>query len=149
MERKEFIKALSGGLGFTCVACMMAACSKEEVTTPNNPGGGTGGGGNTGGGVLITLNLSSELLNIGDYASNNEVIVVRLATGNLAASFVAFTNSCPHAGAQLTFVKSSNAFNCSAHGSNFNSNGTLKNGPATSGLLPKTVMISGTTLTVK
>ena len=148
MERKEFIKALSGGLGFTCVACMMAACSKDETTTPSNPVGGTGGGGNAGG-ALITLNLSSELINIGDYASNNDVIVVRLATGNLAASFVAFTNSCPHAGAQLTFVKSSNAFNCSAHGSNFNSNGTLKNGPATSGLLPKTVMISGTTLTVK
>ena len=148
MERKEFIKTLSGGLGFTCVACMMAACSKEETSTPSNPGGGTGGGGNTSG-VLITLNLASELLNVGDYASNNEVIVVRLATGNVMASFVAFTNSCPHAGAQLTFVKSSSSFNCSAHGSNFNSNGTLKNGPAASGLVSKTVTISGTTLTVK
>jgi cytochrome b6-f complex iron-sulfur subunit len=151
MERKEFLNKITGGLAITCVACMMEACSKDSNTSGGgNTGGGNTGGGNTGGNTpILTVNLNSQLLNVGDFISESGAIVVRIAAGNAVASFMAFSNACPHAGYAVTYVKSNNTFNCALHGSNFNGDGTLRNGPATTGLGKKTVEISGTTLTVK
>ena len=150
MERKEFLSKISGGLAFTCVACMMAACSKDENTgTGNNNGGGgnTGGGGT--GNTLLTINLTTQLLAVNDFVSDQGIIVVRKASGNAVSSFVAFVNACPHQGVAVTFRKGSNDFYCSAHGSTFSISGAVTVSPATSGLSARTVEISGTTLTVK
>lgn len=151
MERKEFIHKITGGLALTCVACMMEACSKDSATSGSNTSGNNNtGGGNTGGNTaLITVNLNTQLLNVGDFISDNGAIVVRIAAGNGVTSFTAFSNACPHAGYAVTYVKSNNTFNCALHGSNFNGDGSLKNGPATTGLGKKTVEVNGTTLTVK
>jgi len=151
MERKEFLNKLTGGIAFTCVACMMEACSKDSASAGGSNSGGTapGGGGTGGNTVLLTVNLNTQLLNVGDFISDNGVIVVRIAAGNSVTSFTALTNACPHAGYAVTYVKTSNTFNCALHGSNFNGDGSLKNGPANTGLTKKTVEISGTTLTVK
>jgi cytochrome b6-f complex iron-sulfur subunit len=153
MERKEFLNKISGGLAFTCVACMMAACSKDENTgTGNN----TGGGGNTGGGTgntLLTINLATQLLAINDFVSDKGIIIVRKAAGNVVSSFAAFVNACPHQGVAVTFRKPSNDFYCSpqngGHGSTFSITGAVTNSPATSGLSARTIEISGTTLSVK
>ena len=153
MERKEFLNKISGGLAFTCVACMMAACSKDDNTgTGNNTGGGNTGGGNTGGGTgstLLTINLTTQLLSIDDFISDKGIIVVRKVAGNAVSSFVAFVNACPHQGVAVDFVKAKNHFYCSAHGSTFSITGAVIAAPATSGLSPRTIEISGTTLTVK
>jgi len=110
MERKEFFNKISGGLAFTCVACMMAACSKEGTTgTGNNTGGGNTGGGGTGS-TLLTINLTSQLLAIDDFVSDKGIIVVRKAAGNAVSSFVAFVSACPHQGVAVTFRKGSNDF---------------------------------------
>lgn len=143
MERKEFINKITGGLTLTCIACMMQACSKDDTTSNGN----SNGGGNTS--ASVTVNLSTELLAIGDFISRMGIIVVRIANGNEASSFTAFSNVCPHAGATVTFVKNSNSFNCSAHNSNFSISGSVTSGPAASGLVKKTIEVSGTTLTVK
>lgn len=148
MERKEFINKITGGLALTCVACMMEACSKDSNTSGGNTGGNPGAG-NPPGTILLTINLNNQLLNVGDFISDGGVIVVRIAAGNAIASFSAFSNACPHAGYAVTYVKSNNTFNCALHGSNFNGDGTLRNGPATTGLGKRTVEISGSTLTVK
>jgi Rieske Fe-S protein len=151
MERKEFLNKISGGLAFTCVACMMAACSKDDTTTGsgNNPGGGgnTGGGGT--GSTLLTINLTTQLLAVNDFVSDKGIIIVRKAAGNVVSSFAAFVNACPHQGVAVTFRKGSNDFYCSAHGSTFSITGAVTVAPATSGLSARTVEISGTTLTVK
>jgi Rieske Fe-S protein len=146
MDRKEFLHSLTGGLAFTCVACMMEACSKD-TTTP-------GGGGNnnpppSGNTVLLTVNLSSQLLSVNDFVAGNGVIVVRTATGNVASSFAAFSSVCPHAGGTVEFRPQSMSFNCPLHNSNFSISGAVTGGPAATGLTKKTVEISGTTLTVK
>lgn len=138
MERKEFLGKLGGGIGLTCVACMMNACSKEDTTTPTTPTTP----------ALLTVNLSTQITGVGDYVSDKGIIVVRTATGNVAASFIAFNNECPHRGNTVTFVKTNSTFNCSLHGSNFNADGTLKNGPATTGLIKKNLQVTGTTLSV-
>lgn len=149
MERKEFLNKISGGLAFTCVACMMAACSKDDTTgTGNNTGGSNTGGGSTGN-TLLTVNLTTQLLSIDDFISDKGIIVVRKAAGNAVSSFVAFVNACPHQGVAVSFRKSNNDFYCSAHGSTFSITGAVTASPATSGLSARTVEISGTTLTVK
>jgi len=71
MERKDFLNKLTGGLALTCVACMMEACSKDNEGSDNNPGT-----------ALLTLNLNSQLLAVGDYISENGVVIARLASGN-------------------------------------------------------------------
>lgn len=144
MERKDFINTLTGGLAFTCVACMMQACSKED--SPSS-GGNNSGGGNTA--ILLTVNLSTELLSVGDVISKSGIILVRVAATNDLASFTAFSSACPHAGATVTYVQNTNTFNCSAHQSNFSISGARTSGPANSGLVKKMIAISGTTLTVK
>lgn len=148
MDRKTFINQMTGGLALTCVACMMQACSKEDTPpTGNNPGGNTNP--TPGTGIILTINLSTQLLAVNDFIVDKGVIVVRTATGNVPTSFVAFYSACPHAGATITFVKNSSFFNCPAHGSNFSIDGNVVNGPATIALQKKTVEISGTTLNVK
>lgn len=142
MERKEFLNKLSGGLAVTCVACMMAACSKDETsTTPTTPPAT--------GAILLTINLTTQLLAVGDFVSDQGIIVVRKATGNTVSSFVALVNACPHQGQAVTFRKASNDFFCSRHGSTFSITGSVITAPATSGLTARTVDISGTTLNVR
>jgi Rieske Fe-S protein len=151
MDRKSFINQLTGGLTLTCISCMMQACSKEDGTTPSNNTGNSNNNNNSNSGsnVILTVNLSSQLLAINDFVLDKGVVVVRTASGNVATSFVAFSSACPHAGATINFVKSSSTFNCSAHGSNFSIDGSVKNGPASSALQKKTVEIDGTNLNVK
>lgn len=156
MDRKSFINQITGGLTLTCISCMMQACSKEDATTPTNNNTGNNNNNNTnnnnsnsGSNVILTINLSSQLLAINDFVLDKGVVVVRTASGNVATSFVAFSSACPHAGATINFVKSSSTFNCSAHGSNFSIDGSVTNGPASSGLQKKTVEIDGTNLNVK
>ena len=147
MERKDFLNKISGGIALTCVTCMMAACSKDSTTT-NTSSNNNNQGNNTSN--LLTVNLASELLAINDFISSNGVIVVRIASENVVASFAAFSSACTHEGATVAFDKQTSIFTCPRHGAVFNINGTVKPGwPASSPLKSKTVSISGTTLTVK
>lgn len=153
MNRKTFINNITGGLTLTCINCMMQACSKEDGTpaSNNNSNTNTNPPANTTptSNVILTINLTSQLTNVNDFVLENGVVVVRTAAGNVTTSFVAFSSACPHAGATINFVKSSNSFNCSAHGSNFSINGSVVNGPASSSLEKKTIEIVGNNLNVK
>jgi cytochrome b6-f complex iron-sulfur subunit len=148
MERKEFLGKIGGSIAFTCVACMMAACSKDETTTggstlpPPNPGGNSST-------VILAINLATQILQVNEFVADKGVIVIRTATGNTAASFSAFSSVCPHAGSTVTYNKNNTSFNCSAHGSNFSSTGAVTQGPASSGLTKMTIEISGSTLNIK
>ena len=121
--------------------------SKEEANSPSNNNNNTNPPPGTS--ALLTVNLANQLLEVNDFILNNGVIVVRTSSGNLGSNFVAFSSSCPHAGANVTFIKNSNSFNCSAHGSNFSITGSVINGPASSALEKKTIEIVGSTLSVK
>lgn len=136
MDRKNFLNKLSGGLAITCVSCMMAACSKEE----DNGGGGTT--------PTLSIDLSSQLTNVGDFVAASGLIVVRLAAGNQSSSFKAFSNVCPHEAGTISYNKATTVFTCAKHGATFNQSGAVTTGPATSGMSTKTVTVTGTTLTV-
>ncbi len=136
MDRKNFLNKLSGGLALTCVSCMMAACSKEEDN---------GGDGNT---QTLTIDLNTQLGAVGDFVAASGIIVVRLAAGNQASSFKAFSNVCPHEAGTISYNKTTTVFTCAKHGATFNQNGAVTSGPATSGMSTKVVTVTGNTLTV-
>jgi cytochrome b6-f complex iron-sulfur subunit len=137
MDRKNFLNKFTGGLALTCVSCMMAACEKEG-TTPD-------GGGTT---AELTIDLSSQLTNVGDFVAASGIVVVRLAAGNETTSFRAFSDVCPHEGGKVSYNKSTTGFTCALHGATFNQSGGVTGGPATRGLKTKSITITGTKLAV-
>jgi len=142
MQRKEFLDKLSGGLAFTCVSCMMAACSKDSNTSGDNSN-------NPGDTILLNIDLSTQLLAVKDFISSKGIIVVRIADGNLAGSFVAFFNACTHKGAAVEYDDNTNGFICPLHGATYSISGAVTGAPALAPLTARTVAVSGSTLTVK
>jgi cytochrome b6-f complex iron-sulfur subunit len=144
MKRNEFLTTLTGSFSAVCLACMTSACSEDEMgapktaTTPAGPATSS-----------ATINLETELKAVNNFIAKNGFIVIRTATGNTAASFVAFSSVCPHAGATVEYKESSSSFLCAAHGSTFSSSGALTQGPAAVGLTKFDVEITGLTLRVK
>ena len=142
MKRKEFLSTLTGSFSVACVACLAQACSKDEnrapapVNTPSTPSG-------------LTLTLVADLRAGNNYGARNGFIVSRTAPGNTAASFVAYSAVCPHAGSTVEYNASTSSFLCPAHGSTFSSTGALIQGPASSGLAKLAIEITGSTLKVK
>ncbi len=136
MDRKNFLNSITGGLALTCVSCMMAACSKEEDngSTNNRP--------------MFSIDLSTQLGNVGDFLDVSGVIVLRLAAGNQSSSFKAFSNVCPHQAGIISYNKATTVFTCGKHGATFNQAGIVTAGLATSNMSTKTVTVTGTTLTV-
>ncbi len=143
MERRDFLSGLSATI---CIACAagLAACSKGD----SGYSGGGGGGGNT----RLTVDLSSQLPNVGSFIISGGVIIIRLAATNVPASFSALSSTCTHQGCTVaTFNTSTQKIECNApcgHGSRYNTDGSVSNGPATGALTKYTIAINGSTLTV-
>lgn len=146
MKRAKFLTTVTGGLATVCVSCLAAACSKDAAPSPSAAASTpiTSPGSNA-----FTVKLDSELKAVNDFISKSGIILIRLATGNVASSFLAVSSVCPHAGATVEYNNTKSSFLCAAHGSTFGSDGSLVLGPATKGLTKLLVEITGTTLTVK
>jgi cytochrome b6-f complex iron-sulfur subunit len=142
MERREFVNNLGMVLALAC-AGGLSACSKNSADAPDPDGGG---------GALFTVNLGTDLQTIGSAKVGGGVIVIRVADGNTASSFVALTSRCTHEGCTVSgFNSSTNLIECNApcgHGSRYTTTGAVNTGPATAALTKKTVAVNGTTLTV-
>ena len=149
MKRTKFLETVTGGLAAVCVSCLAAACAKDEAPTPN--AGSTPGTnpGQSAGSNAFTVKLDSEIKAINDFISKNGIILIRIAAGNVASSFLAVSSVCPHAGSTVEYNNTKSSFLCAAHGSTFGSDGSLVSGPAAKGLTKLVVEIAGTTLTVK
>jgi cytochrome b6-f complex iron-sulfur subunit len=135
MQRREFLGTLTGPVVAACAVCM-GACSKN--------GGGSNGAVN----ANFTIDLSSNLTTVGSSSVQNGVIVVRLAPGNLPASFTAVQVACTHEGTFINYNANGNNFVCPNHGSTFTTVGAVTLGPASSSLKQYNVVISGSTMTV-
>lgn len=142
MKRNEFLTTLTGSFSVACLACLAQACSKDEngAPAPINSVGSTSGSG---------INLDTELKSVNSFVAKSGFIVIRTATGNTAASFVAYSAVCPHAGATVEYNATTSSFLCSAHGSTFSATGALIQGPATRGLTKLEIEITGSTLKIK
>jgi cytochrome b6-f complex iron-sulfur subunit len=136
MDRKEFLSTL--GLGAAALACSycLSGCKPLDnpITAPTN--------------VDFTLDLTNSsnasLNKNGGYVYQDGVIVARTSSG----SYVAVSQTCTHAGGTVEYMASTNRFYCPNHGSNFATDGSVVNGPASSPLARYTTVLTGTSLRV-
>src|ERR1700749_4781237 len=93
MERQEFLSKLGLGLMIACTGCGLASCGSKggEPAPPKQSGN------------LFTIDLSSQLTNVGDSTVQQGVIVVRLAAGNTSDSFTAVQVACTHRGTSIGY----------------------------------------------
>lgn len=147
MERRDFLSNMGITLAIACTAGLAACGGKGDDPAPIPPGGGGGGGGAD----KLTVNLATQIPNVNDYIISGGVVLIRLAAGNVPASFSAVTSTCTHMGCTLSGFNGGKIECLSAcgHGSKYNPDGSVSNGPTTTALAKYTVTISGTTLTVK
>ncbi len=147
MERRDFLSGVSATLAVICVGGLAACGGKGDDPGPANPPGGGGGGG---GNPKLTVNLANELTTIGSFTISSGVVLIRLAAGNVPASFAALTSTCTHMGCTLSTVTAGKIVcgSTCGHGSQFNTDGSVSQGPATTALAKYTVAINGNTLTV-
>jgi cytochrome b6-f complex iron-sulfur subunit len=137
MERRDFIqKSIILTCGIAGVSAFLEACQKSN-TTPTAPS------------ANFTIDISSSQYsalqkNGGSvYYSASNIIIARDNAGN----FIALYDVCPHAGCAVQFDGASK-FPCPCHGSLFDENGNVLQGPATSGLKKYSTSLSGTQLHV-
>lgn len=151
MERKEFLNLVGISVGAVILQNCMSGCSKASdpapavippatPTTPTTGGGTTTVSGLSGnnsiakGTIDFTLDITDK--NFSDLATNGkalvsgDIIVARTKTGD----FLALAKACTHQGTTVDFVPDKTSFNCSNHGSNFDSAGNVTNGPAKAAL---------------
>lgn len=141
MERRKFINDLGQATAAFCAAACFAGCSKSD---DNNAGPGNPGGGN----ARLTANLSSELSAVGNSKISGSVIVVRTTTGNVAGSFVALSLICTHQGCTIDYDGVATGFKCPCHGSQYNIQGAVTQGPALQALTKYNITVSNNILTV-
>ncbi len=164
INRGEFLRSLGMSsaalMAFYCMGTGLTACSKSgddpaptPTPTPTPTGNGlTGNADASAGAINFTLDLTnstySSLKTAGNFAKIGSVLVANTSGGK----FVTIQRLCTHQAQDLVaYSLNANNFVCSAHGSVFNVDGTVKTGPANSAmkLYSSTLSADGNTLTVK
>jgi Rieske Fe-S protein len=132
------------GVAATLAGCGSGSSSSDTGTTGGGATPTTGtttGGGGGGGSAIKTADIP---VGGGKVYDDQKVVVTQPAAGQ----FKAFTAVCTHAGCIVNEV-SDNTIHCPCHGSSYSAtDGSVKGGPAPKALAPKTVSVSGDTITV-
>jgi Rieske Fe-S protein len=140
MKRREALHriVLAGGT-VLFVAPSLISCSEDGEVDP---------GGNNGNNDL-TINMDDSaytaLKNAGGSVIVSGIIIAN--TGN--DDFVALSSICTHNACTVGYSVQSNNFPCPCHGSVFNADGSVAEGPATQPLKKYDVTREGNVLTIK
>jgi cytochrome b6-f complex iron-sulfur subunit len=133
MERSEFLKYMGTGTLLVCAGCNLSSCGSDDDPVPA---------------VDFTLDLSlpanSALLAVGGSLSKEGVIVAKVSS----AEFTAVSQACTHQGTNVNYRSTPQDFLCPNHGSVFDKNGAVKNGPATKALAKYNTELTGNNLRV-
>ncbi len=153
VSRKDFLRtagsvALFAALGISFSSCSSpTAAETDPAPTPPPPSGSNGItiSGNT---ITVNLNTSTTegLKNSGGWLLVNaaQVIVVNVDGSTIRA----FSSVCTHQGCSTNWAFSSGLFECTCHGSRFNTSGQVVRGPAASNLPEYSVNRNGDTVTI-
>ena len=165
MERKQFLSLVGVSVGAVILQHCLSGCKGASDPTPATTGGTTTGGNTTGTGTTtagltgnnslgsgkidFTLDLTNasfaDLKTNGKALVTGDVIVAKTKDGN----YIAVAKKCTHEGTTVEFEPNDNRFHCSNHGSNFDLNGQVVNGPATSPLTQYNAAFDATKNTLK
>lgn len=122
---------------FIAGVCAVVALSGSELTAAAN----TAVKKLPGGRLSVNLKAVPALAKIGGAVRVGSVKGVPVAIARTGTSkYIAFNLLCPHQG--VTVTQNSNGWVCNAHGSEFEADGDLVIGPATSGLTRVPMKIS-------
>jgi len=130
MHRKQFLV----GMGFSLGAAILTACTtygkKPEApqATTAPPAGDA---------PADTIAKTSDVP-VGSGVIVGEIVITQPSAGE----FKGFSAICTHAGCTVAEV-AGGTINCPCHGSKFNLDGSVANGPATRPLAPETVTVQG------
>ena len=141
MKRYEFLTVLGVSAGTVIFAPFLASCSKDITATSDPIPSGASGVDFT---LDLTLAANAPLLTNGGSLVKSGIIVAKTSGG----VYVAVAAACTHEGANVVFDSANSKFHCPNHGSNFGTNGSLLNGPATTALKLYNTQLTGTSLRV-
>jgi cytochrome b6-f complex iron-sulfur subunit len=134
MERSEFLKYLGTGTLMACAGCSLVSCGSNDDPTPAV--------------IDFTLDLTlpenSALQNVGGSLSKDGVIIAKLSS----TEFTAVSRACTHEGTNVNYRSTPQDFLCPNHGSVFDKNGSVKNGPAKTALKKYNTELTGNSLRV-
>jgi cytochrome b6-f complex iron-sulfur subunit len=146
--RRDFIKK-SGALAAMSlfgVAFFTGCSSDDPAPGPVNPPASGNGITVTNSAVTVNLDLASALATAGGWALVIEAKVLIVNLGN--NTFSALTSVCTHSQCDRNWTFASNVFTCTCHGSRFNTQGAVLNGPALQPLVTYPTSLNNRTLTV-
>ena len=145
MKRREFSNLFGLGLLATSLPVAIAACKPAPETTSEAPADAPAAtidetprdDGFAALGTVADLDSNGYLAKTGFIAG--PVIVIRDPAN--ADSVIALNSMCTHQGCSVEWQD--NAFACPCHGSKFNTDGSVADGPATEPLAPYEAIIDG------
>ncbi|MEU9156825.1 Rieske (2Fe-2S) protein [Streptomyces sp. NPDC048417] len=153
---RRTIMAAAGAAGLAAALTACGSSDDNSSSTTNNTGGGSttqdsngSGGGSTdtstaaaGGSALAKTSDIPE--GGGTIYKDQAVVVTQPASG----TYKAFSTKCPHAGCAVSSI-ANGAIVCPCHGSEFAiADGSVKKGPATTGLTAANITVSGDQITL-
>ncbi|WP_194775682.1 QcrA and Rieske domain-containing protein [Pararhodonellum marinum] len=153
VERRAFLKK-SGALAVMSMfgAAFFTSCADSDDMVPdaNNPNmpppGNTNGVSIANNVITIDLDVQSALKTAGAWLLiiQAQTLVVNVGNNN----FNALTSVCTHSGCDRNWTFQNNVFTCSCHGSRFDTEGGLINGPANQPLQSFSTRVEEDILTV-
>ncbi|MEU9385685.1 Rieske (2Fe-2S) protein [Streptomyces sp. NPDC048279] len=145
----------AAGLAAALTACGSSDDDSSTSTTTNNGGGGSttqdsnGSGGSSdtstaaAGGTALAK--TTDIPEGGGTIYKDQSVVVTQPT---SGTYKAFSTKCPHAGCAVSSI-ADGAIVCPCHGSEFAiADGSVKKGPATTGLTAANITVSGDRITL-
>ncbi|MFE7860882.1 Rieske (2Fe-2S) protein [Streptomyces sp. NPDC101209] len=152
--RRTVVAAVgAAGLAVALTACGSsdddsASSGSNTQAGANTTGGTTGDTGasaSTGSGGGAALAKTADIPEGGGKIFKDQAVVV---TQPASGTFKAFSTKCPHAGCAVSSI-ANGVIVCPCHGSQFSvEDGSVKKGPATTGLTAEKVTVSGDSITL-
>ncbi|MGW2291292.1 Rieske (2Fe-2S) protein [Streptomyces phaeochromogenes] len=134
-------RTLLAALGGAGIAATLTACGGSDDSSSGSSDASASSG--SGGGAALAK--TTDIPEGGGKIFADQGVVVTQPT---AGEFKAYSTVCPHQKQQVNNV-ADGTITCPAHGSQFNAaDGSVKKGPATSGLTAAKITVSGDSITL-
>ena len=152
-SRKDFLRTAGSvslfaalGIGFYGCSSSTDATDTTPPTIPDDDDAIT----ITGGGNTISIDLSNNsVANLREQGGWLLITAANTLIVNVDGdTFRSFTSVCTHQGCSINWQFSNELFECTCHGSRFNTSGSVVRGPANADLAEFTVSVEGDIVTI-
>jgi Rieske Fe-S protein len=131
-------RTIVAGAGVAAAAVALAACGgSSEDSSPSPTTTAAGASPDAAGGSANVIARTTDVP-VGGGAIFGDVVVTQPTAG----TYLGFSPVCTHQGCKCDSVRDG-TINCPCHGSAFNLDGSVKQGPATEPLAARTVRVEG------